>query len=285
MPKKNIDYSNTIIYKIYCKDEIIKDIYVGHTTNFVNRKYSHKIACNNLNNTLKIYNTIRNNGGWENWDMVEIAKYCCKDATEARIKEQFHYEELKSSLNSVPPYIDKTLYFCSMCNLQCTTPNQYKLHVLCNKHTQNMNNNDNIDNEENYENTSKNTKNTKKFVCIACDFSCFKKGDWNRHIVRPKHITLTMSTAQVTSNASKFNYICDICNKEYNSRNGLWNHKKKCCKEPVSTQQNLNLITPELIMELIKDNQELKHIISQQNNTIDSLIKNGITNNSNNISK
>ena len=33
----------------------------------------------------------------------------------------------------------------------------------------------------------KTSKNIKKFECINCDFSCSKKGDWDRHIVRPKH--------------------------------------------------------------------------------------------------
>ena len=42
MSKKFIDYSNTIIYKIYCKDENVKNIYVGHTTDFEVRKNSHK---------------------------------------------------------------------------------------------------------------------------------------------------------------------------------------------------------------------------------------------------
>ena len=50
MPKTDVDYSNTIIYKICCKDESITDVYVGHTTNFIQRKYSHKISCSNLNN-------------------------------------------------------------------------------------------------------------------------------------------------------------------------------------------------------------------------------------------
>ena len=63
MPKKNSDYSNTVIYKIYCKDENIKDVYVGHTINFTQRKYSHVKACNNLNNSVRIYKTIRVNGG------------------------------------------------------------------------------------------------------------------------------------------------------------------------------------------------------------------------------
>jgi hypothetical protein len=124
MPKKNVDYSNTIIYKIYCKDESITDVYVGHTTNFIQRKYVHKNTCNNVVNTLKIYNVIRCNGGWNNWDMVEIAKYCCKDATEARIKEQYHYNEVKLSLNSCPPYVDTNNYFCKTCNLQCICPKQ-----------------------------------------------------------------------------------------------------------------------------------------------------------------
>ena len=34
MPKQDIDYSNTIFYKISCKDENIKELYIGHTTNY-----------------------------------------------------------------------------------------------------------------------------------------------------------------------------------------------------------------------------------------------------------
>ena len=102
MPKDNIDYTNTIIYKIICNDSSVTDIYVGHTTNFIKRKYQHKILCNN-SSKLKIYDVIRKNGGWDNWSMVEIGKYCCQDATEARIREQEHYELLKPSLNIVKP--------------------------------------------------------------------------------------------------------------------------------------------------------------------------------------
>ena len=38
MPKKNIDYSKTIIYKIVCNDLNIIDVYVGQTTNFTKKK-------------------------------------------------------------------------------------------------------------------------------------------------------------------------------------------------------------------------------------------------------
>ena len=56
MPKSVIDYSNTVIYQIYCKNETVKEIYVGHTTNFIKRKYQHKTLSSDVsNNQLKIY--------------------------------------------------------------------------------------------------------------------------------------------------------------------------------------------------------------------------------------
>ena len=65
MPKTDIDYSNTIIYKITCIDSNVKDLYVGHTTNFVQRKHAHKQSCINKklsNYECKLYEVIRNNG-------------------------------------------------------------------------------------------------------------------------------------------------------------------------------------------------------------------------------
>ena len=32
MPRKVVDYSKTVIYKIVCKDLNITELYVGHTT-------------------------------------------------------------------------------------------------------------------------------------------------------------------------------------------------------------------------------------------------------------
>ena len=50
MPKNNINYSNTIIYKIVCIDLNIKDLYIGSTTDSYNRKSNHKSKCNLENN-------------------------------------------------------------------------------------------------------------------------------------------------------------------------------------------------------------------------------------------
>ena len=100
MPKKEINYQNTIIYKIICKDMNIKDVYVGHTTNFIQRKNSHKQDSNSNTYSTKIYDTINKNGGWKNWDMIEIEKYPCKDGNEAKARERYWFEQLNSSLNA-----------------------------------------------------------------------------------------------------------------------------------------------------------------------------------------
>ena len=106
MPKKEVDYSQTIIYKIVCNDLNIKDCYVGHTTDFIKRKNYHKNSClkeKDSHYNLYVYQIIRANGNWNNWTMIEIEKYPCKDGNEARAKERFWYEELKATLNSIKP--------------------------------------------------------------------------------------------------------------------------------------------------------------------------------------
>jgi hypothetical protein len=107
MPKKIIDYSKTIIDKIVCNDLYITDVYVGHTTNFIKRKAQHKYNCNNIDGksyNFKIYNTIRNNGGFENWSMIEIEKFQdCNDINEASARERYWYELLHANLNTNCP--------------------------------------------------------------------------------------------------------------------------------------------------------------------------------------
>jgi len=104
MPKTPIDYSKTIIYKLVHKEDIYdENIYVGHTTDMTKRKYEHKSNCNNPNSkqyNCKKYQFIRENGGIENWEMILVEKYPCKDVYEARAKERQIQVESKSKLNS-----------------------------------------------------------------------------------------------------------------------------------------------------------------------------------------
>jgi hypothetical protein len=106
MPKKEMNYSNTYFYRIVCKDLNIKDCYVGHTTNFKNRKSQHKQSCINENSkeyNYNVYQFIRNNGGWENWDMIIIEQINCENFNEACKIERKYLEEYKANLNKIVP--------------------------------------------------------------------------------------------------------------------------------------------------------------------------------------
>jgi len=102
MPRQLIDYKNTVIYKIVCNDLTITNCYVGHTTSFKDRKRGHKSSCNN-HNSFYIYEFINKNGGWTNWTMLEIEKFECNDANEARTRERYWYELLNADLNMLCP--------------------------------------------------------------------------------------------------------------------------------------------------------------------------------------
>jgi hypothetical protein len=107
MPRLAIDYSKTLIYKLVCNDLSIKECYVGHTTDFTRRKREHKCNCNNEKRkkyNYKVYKTIRENGGWDNWTMIEVEKYPCRDDNEARAKEREWFEILNSGLNTQHPH-------------------------------------------------------------------------------------------------------------------------------------------------------------------------------------
>ena len=102
--KNKIDYSITPIsfYRFCCDDVSIQSCYVGHTANFRTRKSKHKSDCNNPTGksyNLKIYQTIRENGGWGNWKMVEIENKICGSKRDAERHEQTLAEELKANMN------------------------------------------------------------------------------------------------------------------------------------------------------------------------------------------
>jgi hypothetical protein len=244
MPKDNIDYSNTIIYKIICNDSRVTDIYVGHTTNFIKRKYQHKILCNN-SSKLKIYDVIRKNGGWDNWSMVEIGKYFCQDVTEARIREQEHYELLKPSLNVVNPI----------------SSNKYS--VLA------------IDDSISIQKTNDNSE--YKFYCNFCDYGTSKKSSFDDHLVSARHKNRRLGDSKLTNSAAilpnTYKFICSNCSRPYQSRNGLWKHQKKCIEDSVE-ENSAN------IKESLLSDKELMMMLVKQNSQLMEVLKNG-TNNSN----
>ena len=97
------DYSNACIYKIVCKDEAITEIYIGSTVNFKRRGWNHKRCCNNSNSggyNFKVYQFIRSNGGWVNWEMKLIRdKLGVDNRTDLHNIEGQYQRLLKPTLN------------------------------------------------------------------------------------------------------------------------------------------------------------------------------------------
>ena len=113
MPRKPIDYSKTVIYGIFSNSSD-ENIYIGHTTDFSNRKRGHKSTCNNPNDNLyhlMLYKKIRDNGGWDNYTMRLIEEYPCNTRNEATAREFFYYQNFSTALNAYVPNRDKTNYY------------------------------------------------------------------------------------------------------------------------------------------------------------------------------
>lgn len=68
---------------------------------------------------------------------------------------------------------------------------------------------------------------TSKYLCEKCDYICYKKYNWEKHLSTAKHIQATESNTLETEKWQKVAiYCCQNCGKEYNNRTGLWKHKK-----------------------------------------------------------
>ena len=95
----------SVIYKIYCLDENIKDCYIGSTNDLTKRKYKHKFSCNNINckeYNFKVYKFIRANDGWENFDFIILEQFENKMTKQDLFKIEGQYiKNNNSTLNSV----------------------------------------------------------------------------------------------------------------------------------------------------------------------------------------
>jgi hypothetical protein len=116
-------------------------------------------------------------------------------------------------------------------------------------------------------------KNVDRFFCESCDFKCYMKCDWERHIVRPKHIKNVKRKQDEMSKLEK-PFVCD-CGKNFKTNSGLWKHRKMCDIQTDFKKDNTPSATDkELIMLLLKQNSQL----IEQNA---ELTKNGINNTTN----
>ena len=106
-----------------------------------------------------------------------------------------------------------------------------------------------------------------KYICVSCDFNSNNNYDYKKHIATQKHkhrINDYFSDKKTHENV----YKC-VCGKIYKYKQGLSNHKKKCCNKvgeiltPPHIQTEPNYT--ELIMKLINENQELRNTVLLEN--------------------
>jgi len=124
-------------------------------------------------------------------------------------------------------------------------------------------------------------KNFPRFFCEPCDFKCYMKCDWERHILTAKH--------EKVSNGSNFTlftekYSCK-CGKNFKTHGGLWKHKNKFKDHDEETplivdeqpEIDLNSIDANLIIQLLKQNDEFKNMMVEQNNKLIEAYKTNTT--------
>jgi len=198
MPRKQMDFSKTVIYKLVCKDITVTDCYIGSTTSFTKRKYGHKSRCTNAKGdkyNYFVYQHIRKNGGWINWDMVEIERFPCKDFNEALKRERYWIETLKATLNKVIPTRTKKQYMdnYNICNVK-----QRKDYRVKNRDTINEKK------KINYDKNKDTILSKQKAYCIK-----------NKEVIQEREKVYYNKHKEIIKQKQKIRIHCNICNCEF----------------------------------------------------------------------
>jgi hypothetical protein len=139
-------------------------------------------------------------------------------------------------------------------------------------------------------------KNAEKIVCQNCSFICYKQSNYDKHLLTAKHKNRTIlnNLEQKMPKNAKQLFLCD-CGKKYTARNSFWYHKQKCNITQENMNENIDEIKADLtdsnvILHILKQNDEFKQLIVEQNKTIleqnsklIEICKQGTTNNINNV--
>ena len=185
MPLTKVDYSKTIIYKIQHK-EIDELLYVGSTTDFTRRKAEHKRRCNNTNDkrhNLKVYQMIRNNEGWDMFNIIVIKEYPCNNKREAEAEEDKVIREARANMNTIRAYVSREE------RLQKKRDNQ---------HHYRLENKDRIKEEKKqYRLKNRDEINERRKQKITCECGCvLTKRVIERHRLSKKHQDFVNTTEQ-----------------------------------------------------------------------------------------
>jgi hypothetical protein len=140
---------------------------------------------------------------------------------------------------------------------------------------------------------TKNEKNANNYSCEICNFNSSKMSNYNKHLLTPKHQRLMNPNEKMPSSV----YTCE-CGREYKHMSSLCNHKKKCTyeehnnvTEDIPTKEPVNDANPDTdvkvlsntIFELVKQNNEFKQLLIEQNQKMMEMAGNMGNNNNNTV--
>jgi hypothetical protein len=127
--------------------------------------------------------------------------------------------------------------------------------------------------------TETSQKSLYKFSCEDCHYFTSKKNDYKKHISTDKHKNI-LNVYQCLPICDK-QRVCE-CGKKYSCKQSLYVHKKKCKFENHQVEANdqidINSLDINLIMQILKQNDEFKNLMIEQNDKLIEAYKNNTTN-------
>ena len=118
------------------------------------------------------------------------------------------------------------------------------------------------------------SKSFHKFYCNSCNFKTVRNSQFKIHCLTSKHKILTNPNNAISyiKMQKEKDIICN-CGKKYKHVSSLCAHKKKCTYQPETEPEteteiqinNSNPISNDVIVELLKQNNEFKELLMDQN--------------------
>ena len=182
------DYSKTLIYKIKCKNPQVKYSEIGATTNLKCVRYRFRKANIEANDT-RLKQEITANGGIANWEIVVLESYNdCRSKADSNLR----VEAWKSGRY----------------DLSIPSPKPSKFLQISPKNSNSQHNDDT------------------EYYCRYCDGNYSTKGNYEKHILTPKHKNNMKKHKRMLQN--KQIKKCEHCSQEFCSVFSLQRHKTRC---------------------------------------------------------
>jgi hypothetical protein len=104
-----------------------------------------------------------------------------------------------------------------------------------------------------------------KFICEKCNYITSRNSQFQRHILTNKHKKYN------SEDQHKNKFVC-FCGKQYNYLTGLCKHKKIC--NFINNDNNNNNADKDIIFQLLKQNEDFKMLVIEQNKALINVYKN-----------